>query len=140
MPSGGWKETTAPGRKFTPSIFRSRFCVPCGADAGVSFVIAGIARTCATSVDTSLPGFESVSCPTIDTELTSVPARVGVPTIVIVAVCPSAMSPRSHVTTAPPEHEPALEPAEDGVNPGGSTSITETPFDGPGPWFVATIV
>src|SRR5690349_18855960 len=135
MPVAGENVTDAPGRKLAPSIFRSRLAVPCGAEGGVTLVTIGTVTTRAVSSAWLFTAFGSVSLPTTIAEFTTVPARTALATIVIVAPAPTGRSPRLHVTTAPPAHEPWLALAETNATSEGRPSITSTPVDGSGPAF-----
>jgi hypothetical protein len=73
------------------------------------------------------------------TVFVSVPAAVGVTTMVMVAVAAFAKVPRLQVTAAVPEHEPVDVVAETKVTPAGNVSVTDTPWAESGPLFVTVI-
>jgi hypothetical protein len=69
----------------------------------------------------------------------SVPAAVGVTTMVMVAVAAFANVPRLQVTVVVPEHEPVDAVAETKVTPAGNPSVTATPWAASGPLLVTVI-
>src|SRR6185312_5368271 len=124
-----------------PSAFVSSIVMPVIAGGVLSPAAPG-SRTPTPVVDELLPDTASNCVPATEAALISVWGEPGaVIGMVIVSLSPDAMAPRSHVTVAAPEHDPAVVmtlPARDEFV--GGASVTVASGSGLGPLFVTVSV